>query len=372
MKLSLTAARIDRGSHRLAALLAMSLLLAACGGGGGGSSDSGDNTTVGSTSNLTLAELGERIFFDESLSEPTGQSCGSCHQPTAAFADPDSVDKSSPVSIGADGVSSGTRNAPTASYAAFIPPFSTAPPRGGQFVDGRAASLEEQARAPFLNPVEMNMADEAAVVARLSAADYADDFRAIFGDDAFDDVTTAYTQMVTAIAAFERTAQFSPFSSKFDEVTGGGPATFSADELAGQALFNGRAQCNLCHDSGAGNPQVFSDFRYSNLGVPANPALAGKGVDLGLGAPQALNNPVHNGKFRTPTLRNVADTAPYMHNGVFDTLEEVMNFYNRRDLDGVVAEVGTNVDDRGNLGELGLTPTEIQQVIAFMQTLSDR
>jgi len=272
MQIRSTASVYRRADRLTIVLVGLALALGGCGGGGGGSSDSDqDTTSVTGGSNLTLAELGERIFFDENLSEPPGQSCGSCHEPTAAFADPGSVDKTSPVSIGADGVSSGTRNAPTASYAAFIPPFATAPPRGGQFVDGRAASLEEQARAPFLNPVEMNMADESAVVARLSAADYADDFRAIFGDDALNDVTTAYTQMVTAIAAFERTDAFSPFSSKFDQ----DPTSFTDDELAGQALFNGKAQCNLCHDSGAGNRQVFSDFRYSNLGVPANPALVG-------------------------------------------------------------------------------------------------
>ena len=84
-----------------------------------------------------------------------------------------------------------------------------------------------------------------------------------------------------------------------------------------------------------------------------------------------LANTSHDGKFRTPTLRNVADTAPYMHNGVFDTLDEVMNFYNRRDLDAVVPEVASNVDNRGNLGELNLTIDEIEDVIAFLRTLSD-
>lgn len=154
----------------------ITLLLVGCGGGGGGgSSDSADDTA--GAANLTLAELGERIFNDTNLSNPVGQSCASCHVQVAGFADPASVDKLSPASVGADGVSVGTRNAPTASYAAFIPSFSLAPPTGGQFLDGRALNLEAQARAPFLNPLEMNMADEAAVVAKLRVADYADDFR---------------------------------------------------------------------------------------------------------------------------------------------------------------------------------------------------
>jgi cytochrome c peroxidase len=112
-------------------LVGLTLLLAGCGGGGGGSSGSGDDTSGGA--NLTLAELGERIFNDPDLSNPVGQSCGSCHVETESFADPASVDKLSPVSVGADGVSVGTRNAPTASYARFIPPFSLTPPGAGNF-----------------------------------------------------------------------------------------------------------------------------------------------------------------------------------------------------------------------------------------------
>jgi cytochrome c peroxidase len=351
-------------------LLGLALFLAGC-GGGSGSSDSGDGGTGSRGESLTLAELGERIFFDTNLSNPVGQSCGTCHDPDEAFSDNENTSSTSPVSDGADGVSFGSRNAPTAGYAAFIPAFSAAPPTGGQFLDGRADTLEDQARAPFLNPVEMGMEDEAAVVAKLAAADYADDFRLIFSIDDFSNVTVAYTQMVTAIAAFERTAEFSPFNSKFDAVMAASES-FTLAEARGQALFNGKAQCRPCHNSGGG-AQVFSDFRYTNIGVPANPVVAGMGVvDLGLGAPEALNNAIHEGKFRTPTLRNVEKTAPYMHNGVFDTLDEVMNFYNRRDLDGVTPEVVANVDNRGNLGELNLGAGEIQDVIAFLKTLSDR
>ena len=269
----------------------------------------------------------------------------------------------------------GTRNAPTASYAAHIPPFSMGPPvKGGQFVDGRASTLEEQAKLPFLNANEMNMADKAAVVAVLQNASYAGDFIDVFGEGAFDNIDDAYDDMASAIAAFERTALFSPFSSKFDQDRAG-PPVFSADENAGRVLFNGKAQCNTCHRTRpADGREVFSDFLYSNIGVPANPDHPDFGtgfVDLGLGGPDALNDPAHHGKFRTPTLRNVAVTAPYMHNGVFDTLEEVIEFYNRRDLDGIVPEVASNVDNNGNIGELGLTPTEITQLIAFLNTPTD-
>lgn len=189
----------------------------------------------------------------------------------------------------------------------------------------------------------------------------------IFGANAFDNITVAYTQMVTAIATFERTDTFAPFNSNFDMELAGN-YSFTTAEANGEILFNGDAQCSLCHNTGGGGDQVFTDFRYSNIGVPGNPAIVAA-ADRGLGA--ALGVAAHDGKFRTPTLRNVADTAPYMHNGVFDSLDEVINFYNRRDLDSVVAEVTDNVDNRGNLGELGLTPTEIQEVIAFLRTLSD-
>jgi len=322
-------------------LVALTLLVVGCGGGGGGGSgDSGDDIAVGGGSGLSL--------------------------PAAAFADPDSIDKFSPVSEGAIVGRFGSRNTPTASYAAHIPEFAEMPPGsgqfiGGQFLDGRASTLVLQAEMPFLNPLEMNMADKAAVVAKLRAADYADDFKNIFGAEAFNNVDSAYRQMATAIATFEGTDVFAPFSSKLD-------AVMVAKDVFTVSEANGRT--------------LFSDFRYSNIGVPTNPTnpflnlppnLNPDGlafVDKGLG--EVLGDPLQDGKFRTPTLRNVADTAPYMHNGVFDTLDEVMVFYNERDLAPVVVpEVAANVDDRGNRGELGLTPAEIQDVIAFLLTLSD-
>ena len=170
--------------------------------------------------------------------------------------------------------------------------------------------------------------------------------------------------MVTAIATFERTDTFAPFSSKFDEVTGGGPATFTPEETAGQAVFNS-AGCGSCHRS-PGAEEVFSDFRYSNIGVPANPAIVGV-VDNGLGAALTPPDPAHNGKFRTPTLRNVADTAPYMHNGVFNTLEDVIDFYD--DPDAVAPEVGGTIDPR--IVDLLLSDTEKENLILFLRTLSD-
>ena len=328
-----------------------------------------------------IQSLGEKLYFDENLSNPPGQSCASCHLPTAGFADPDSH---FPTSEGIITGRFGNRNSPTASYAAFIPEFHFDAGSnqfiGGQFADGRAASLEEQAQGPFLNALEMNNADRSEVIDKLRASSYAADFEAVFGVGALDDVDTAYVQISEAIAAFERTEIFSPFNSKFDAVQNG-TDTFTPAERNGEALFNGKAQCARCHSTPFGE-QVFSNFTYRNIGVPANPnnpflhldvSLNPDGtdyVDTGLGG--VTGDARRLGRFRTPTLRNINETAPYMHNGVFNTLEEVINFYNRRDVDDVTAEVSDNVNDAANIGELGLTDSEVQDLISFLQTLSDR
>jgi cytochrome c peroxidase len=358
-------------------------LLSGC--GSGSSSDSTERAIDEKAAEVLseLATLGREIYFDENLSNPVGQSCASCHLPAAGFADPD---LHFPVSEGAIGGRFGARNTPTASYAAFIPEFSFVPDRagghyrGGQFLDGRASTLELQAQQPFLNPLEMNMADKAAVIDAVRNGEYAAEFLLVFGETALDDVDQAFEQVASAIAAFERSSLFAPFDSRFDAVTAGADV-FTVAEQNGRALFSGRAGCNRCHSSGRGGDQLFSDFEYHNIGTPANPdnpflslpvALNPDGtgfVDNGLGA--VLAEPEQNGKFRTPTLRNVALTAPYMHNGVFDTLEEVVEFYSRRDVDAVVPEVAQNVDNAGNIGNLNLNPGEIADLVAFLQTLSD-
>lgn len=334
-----------------------------------------------SVSTTALVALGEQLYNDTNLSTPAGQSCASCHDLFTGFDDPDS---GSPTSQGADGASIGSRNAPTASYAAHIPDSQIVVRNGrgggravligGQFWDGRAATLEDQAKQPFLNPVEMANADEAEVISKVSAASYSSEFETVFGAGVFDNVGNSFNYVADAIAAFERSETFSPFTSKFDQVQAG-TAVFTTAEQRGQAIFNGRGQCNTCHRTNNGGEEVFSDFEFRNIGVPSNPTLlAALGdpnfVDNGLGT--VTDNTNDNGKFRTPNLRNIAITAPYMHNGVFTTLEEVINFYNRRDLDGVVAEVPQNVDNGGNIGELGLSANDISDLIAFLETLTDQ
>lgn len=329
-----------------------------------------------------LINLGNLLYHDANLSNPIGQSCASCHDLNTGFDDPNTAN---PTSVGADGSSFGTRNSPTASYSAHIP----APQNpvaggaqgliGGLFLDGRAASLEEQAKGPFLNPVEMGNASASEVINKVAQSTYATEFELLFGDDILLDSDRAYNYLADAIAAFERTAIFSPFSSKFDQVQAG-TASFTNAERQGQTVFNNKGDCQRCHGTNAAgantnNPEIFSDFSYKNIGVPSNPLMPAfiedpLFIDLGLGTQSGNNR--NNGQFRVSTLRNIANTAPYMHNGVFTTLREVINFYNTRDTSFTeVPEVSQNLDQGGRIGELNLTENEIDNLIAFLETLSD-
>ena len=341
----------------------------------------------GAPATPNLAELGEKLFFDVSLSNPPGQACVSCHVATAGFADPD---RELPVSRGIHPDRFGERNAPTASYALYSPVFHFDEAEshyvGGQFLDGRAATLEEQAKGPFVNPVEMANPTPAAVVAKVRKTAYAGEFDRLFGDGALDDVGPAYERIAAAIAAFERSPQFHPFSSRFDAYLGG-RVKLTEQEQLGLELFEAedKGNCAACHPSKpeAGSPPpLFTDFTYDNLGVPRNRASpfyaqptpfndrGPDAVDMGLG--KTTGRAEDNGKFKVSTLRNIALTPPYMHNGVFRTLREVVDFYNTRDTrnDWGAPEVAENVNTE-ELGNLGLTNAEVDAIVAFMNTLSD-
>jgi cytochrome c peroxidase len=278
---------------------------------------------------------------------------------------------------------------------------------GGQFLDGRAPTLEEQAKEPFLNPLEMNMPNRRAVVKRVAASEYADDFRAVYGRRGLSltDVRRAYDRIVGAIAAYERSTELNSFTAKHDYAMTlvGTPRmmTFTADERMGMMLFNGVAQCSVCHVNPMSGlppnqasiivptePILYSDYRFANLGIPKNwaspfltlPALfnpdGAEYIDHGLAAdlPGGVEaNPQFDGMFRTPSLRNVAHTAPYGHNGYFKTLKDIVHFYNTRDVLGEgwpEPEVADNLET-ATMGDLGLTPTQENQIIAFLLTLSD-
>ena len=387
--------------QRVFAGVCVVLLLAAC--GGGGADDPGE-------SGMTKVALGEMLYKDTNLSSPAGQSCETCHSLLSGdgFADPDST-QTRPVSEGAVSGEFGDRNAPTAAYAMFSPDFhydttDSANPRyiGGQFLDGREADLEGQAKGPFVNPQEMANTKQG-VVDAVRAASYAAGFKAVYGASSLDDVDTAYDLIADAIAAFERTAMFASFTSKFDACPDD-QSCLSPSEKRGFDLFqiDGKGKCAECHKLekiGGSSGVLFTDFSYWNIGVPQNsnnPAgTAATGVvDIGLAANPNLvaSAPAsgERGKFKVPTLRNVELTAPYMHNGVFETLTEVMNFYNVREnpcFDPAITDTGRNgfiacwpstlppeVEDNLDVtfsGDLLLDAQDVDDLVAFMKTLTD-
>ena len=345
----------------------------------------GQNTAAETTSLNLLEEkkltpeqqLGKKIFFDTNLSSPAGQSCSSCHDIKVSLTDPI---QNSPVSLGAVLGRTGTRNTPTAAYSAFSPDFHFDEEEGlfigGQFLDGRAKNLKEQAKDPFLNPDEMNNADEKSVIDKIKVAQYAQLFKQVYGQQSLNNPTEAYDKMAQAIVAFEQTSSFNPFTSKYDYFLAG-RVNLSEQEQKGLELFEdeNKGNCAACHISKTedGSQPLFTDFTYDNLGVPSNPKiLALKGadfIDVGLGKTVGSEE---NGKFKVPSLRNIAKTAPYMHNGVFSDLKEVTDFYNTRDIDDKwpAPEVSENVNT-DELGDLKLTDEEVSAIVAFMKTLTD-
>ena len=348
--------------------------------GCGGSSNSSDDAPKFSTK----VELGKQLYSDKNLSRDGNQSCATCHNPDKGFIDDRTNDASrdtghgliaSAGSLGDNQTSIGDRNAPTAAYAAFSPAFHeethNRPNKimtdldieaytgfvGGQFWDGRETDLKGQAGGPPLNPGEMNMPDKASVVERIKEnAEYVAGFEHVYGGNIFDDVEAAYAAMAESIGEFEKEPEFATFDSKYDrtflnfrdENFYEFPITSKA--LTGQALFfSSNLTCAACHQL---QPlrikeEVFTSFEYHNIGVPVNTALREiNGVtelDKGL-----LNNPTvtaetEKGKFKVPTLRNVAVTAPYMHNGIFNELETVIRFYQHAKEKALFTNNGTPV-----------------------------
>jgi len=334
----------------------------------------------------TKERLGKLLFFEESLSTPPGQACSACHAPEVAFADPE---LELPVSRGARPGLYGNRNDMTVAYSAFIPPLHYDEEEevwvGGLFWDGRVNTLAEQAQGPPLNPLEMANPDTLTVARKLQALSYAGLFTEVYGADALSTPGTAFANMADAIEAYEKTAEVSPFSSKYDHWLRD-EVELSEQEQRGMELFidEDKGNCAACHPhepADDGSPPLFTDFTYDNLGTPKNPEnpfyslppeLNPDGfdfIDLGLG--KILDDPAENGKFRVPTLRNVAVTSPYLHNGVFKTLFSVVAFYNSRDVaDWPAPEVSANVNE-DELGDLGLTNQELEDIVAFLRTLTD-
>lgn len=376
----------------VAAAAALAVMLAGALGHRGNAAD---------RSAATPEALGRELFQDVNLSSNRTQACVSCHSPSLAFTDPRaSPDVGGAVSLGDDGKSLGERNTPTATYASLAPEFhinKKGEAVGGLFLDGRAKNLEEQAGGPPLNPVEMAMPDKASVVARLKEnPGYVSVFNTLYGDGVLDDAEKGYAAMTKAIAAFERTPEFSPFDSKYDRYLRGEEKLTNQEEL-GRVLFfsNQFTNCSQCHrldTIGASEKEPFSNFAYHNIGVPANLAVHaanGKPADRGLSANPAVKGTPQEeamaGKFKVPTLRNVAVTAPYMHNGVFNDLRTVILFYDkynskaaRRQIDPETGKpwAPAGVPANISLKELeigpGLDDRRVDALVAFLKTLTDK
>ncbi|MFT6123321.1 MAG: cytochrome c peroxidase [Oleiphilaceae bacterium] len=330
-------------------------LMTGCGG------DSSSDSVDSSIDLSTKALLGEQLFADKNLSFNRTQSCATCHNPKQGLVDDRGHDgiTGTPfaASLGDNGVSLGDRNAPTASYAAFSPIFKEGSRErvasqqtsgvenyegflGGQFLDGREADLAGQAGGPPTNPTEMGMPDNISVVERLKGnPDYVVAFENLYGIDIFDDADIAYAAMAESIAAFETqdAEQFYPFDSKYDRYLLGHyeyPVTSKA--IFGKTLFfSSDLTCASCHQlqKMGEKGEIFTSFEYHNIGIPTNTLLReANGVDVdfideGLFLNAAVDAETERGKFKVPTLRNVAVTAPYMHNGVFQKLDTVIRFY---------------------------------------------
>ena len=419
----------------LRCLLAVSLAalclvaLTACGGGGDSATPPATDTTAASTVDVAaqiastqsaaitraggMARLGQLLFTDTDLSEPRGTACIACHQPDRGFAG--NHGSRIGVALGSQAGALGLRNAMTNSYTGsiaalhFVTSNGQTEAVGGHFWDGRADTLALQALGPLLNPLEMNNPSRQAVVAKVAASRYASLFQQQFGANAFADTDAAFTYIGTAIAAFEQAA-LQPFSAKYDAVLRG-RARFTPAEARGMALFRDpqRANCAGCHlmNPASSNPQdsLFSEFTYYATGIPRNPAIPrnadSRFYDLGLCGPErtaptlpadvAPGVTIANfcGKFRMPTLRNVAERPAYMHNGYFKDLREVVRFYATRASDPQRWYGGSPLPDdlpaayQGNLETakapfnraLGSAPllsdTEINDIVAFLHTLSD-
>ncbi len=356
--------------------------------------------------------LGKNIFFDESLSAKENQSCGTCHAPESGWTGPSSeVNDGGAVYEGSIQGRFGDRKPPSAAYATQSPVFYPGSTIyiGGNFWDGRATGMRlgnpaaEQALGPFLNPMEQALPKAKDVVARVCASSYGELFRKVWGDEFClrGNEAEAYDKIGYSIAAYEASSEVNAFSSKYDAWLMG-RAALTAAEKRGLALFTGpRAKCANCHPATGVRP-LFTDYTYDNLGIPKNlenPVYdrLPRFVDLGLGGflkslnySPAVYKP-QLGKVKVPTLRNV-DMRPsekfvkaYGHNGYFKSLEEIVHFYNTRDVlprcgskpgqaEKVscwpAPELAANVNTT-ELGKLGLTARDEADIVAFLKTLSD-
>jgi len=349
------------------------------------------------------ADFGRALFFDRNLSLRRSQSCATCHDPAHAFIDARDNGVAAAASLGDDGISVGDRNAPTVTYAALSPAFhqdSDGHYIGGYFHDGRAASLASQAAQPLLNATEMAMPDAAAVASRVRAKPrYVTTLKHLYGQQVLACAKCILRAVSNGLAAFESTKLFTRFDSRYDRFLRG-EYVMTKLEAQGRVLFfsplTNCSRCHLLHVATVDTRETFSSYQYRNIGLPINLALRRKnGVavrhqDLGLfDNPAVMHHGVADeklkGKFKVPSLRNVAVTAPYMHNGVFAKLTTAIRFYNQYTVHNASsglnpetgepwgpAEVPQNIDRALLRQGQPLDEHRIQALAAFLKTLTDR
>ncbi len=283
---------------------------------------------LGNLNYASKISLGMQLYFDGRLSKNNAISCAFCHNPVTGFADPKQT------SVGVTGERGG-RQAPTVYNTAFNP---------FQFWDGRAGSLEEQAIGPIHNPIEMAETHENVVKKLSRIQGYRDQFQAVFGTG------VSIQGIGEAIAAYERTVIST--NSAFDKFVLGDKEALSDEAKRGMDLFKGKARCILCH-----NGPNFTDNQFHNLGVPQVGPMKED-----LGRFYVTRRDRDRGAFKTPTLRSITETAPYMHDGAFKTLEEVVAFYN--------VGGGRNEHLSPLMKPIGLNPQESTDLVAFLKALT--
>ena len=306
-------------------------------------------------------ELGRTLFFDKRLSADGTVSCATCHDPAAAFASRDAVSK---------GVreQSGTRNAPTLLNSFFGKSY---------FWDGRVSTLEDQAKQPLLNVNEMGMQNEPALIERVSAIDdYRESFRRVFPREGI-----TIDSITGAIAVFERSLVSR--NSPFDRFIGGDKKALTELQKQGWELFKGKAKCLDCHSYSAAAP-FFTDAQFHNTGVQAKEltfeTLSQRADEVKSDSNRNLSTLAHDpqfsdpgrflvtsdmkdlGAFKTPTLRDIELTGPYIHDGSIRTLLDVLRFYNQ-------GGVKTPILDK-KIAPLNLTEQEMNAIVEFLRALT--
>jgi cytochrome c peroxidase len=395
-----------------------------------------------------MEQLGKALFFANISSPAANMSCAACHAPTTGWVGPIAgINLKGSVYRGAVPTRFGNRKPPSSAYAAFSPVFHYDATEGefvgGNFWDGRATGerlgspTAEQALGPFLNPVEQNMPSKQAICEQVVKLKLTRLFEEVWGPGSLDcsmaGIEATYDKIGLAIGVYEASIEVNPFSSKYDVYWEACLAAGNSEEACGLAdgehevldptgiltaqEFDGLIEfgeycsaCHVSHESGPdGLPPLFTDNHFDNIGVPKNPdnpfykmdklfledgsPINPQGmdyIDKGLGdflrtrlewAHLADEN---DGKFRTPTLRNVdlrpgnGFTKAYMHNGVFKSLEEVVHFYNTRDVPGMnwaPPEFPYNLNDELfeglPIGNFELDDEAEAAIVAFLKTLSD-